>query len=43
MGLMERIADEQLDEIDDLLRFRVIIRLSASRGRAKVGDGRLNG
>lgn len=42
MGLMERIADEQLDEIDDLLRIRVI-RLSASRGRAKVGDGRLSG
>lgn len=43
MGLMERIADEQqLNEIDQVLRCRVI-RLSASRGRAKVGDGRLNG
>lgn len=43
MGLMERIADEQqLNEIDQVLRCRAI-RLSASRGRAKVGDGRLNG
>lgn len=38
MGVMEWIADERLNEFDELLRDRVI-RSSASKGRARSEDG----
>lgn len=41
MGVMEWIADEQLNEIDEVLRDRVI-RSSACKGRARFGNGQPN-